>query len=390
MKGIIYKWWVFENFHHGGDIMRKFLVMSAVALAIMAMAVIKIGVVFPMTGNLSAVGEAAWNGLKLAHEEKPTVLGQKVELILADNRSEKTESANAFQRLISKEKVVAIIGAMSSGNTLAGAPIAEENHVPMISPWATNPLVTQNRKYVNRACFIDPFQGAAAAIFAYKELGSRNVAIFMDVEQDYCVGLANFFARKFKKFSGTKTHRLFYKTGDQDFSAQIAAAMGYGVDTIYIPGYYTEAALIARQARQMGFTGKLLAGDGVEFPELVKIGGKAVEGMYFTTHYHPKGAATEASKIFVKKYKEKYGEDPSAAAALSYDAYMILLKAIEMAGSADPVKIAENIRKIKDFPGVTGVITIDANGNAIKPVVVDVVKNGKFEFVKMIFPEDIM
>ncbi len=369
--------------------MRKLLIVSAIMFAIMALAVIKIGVVFPMTGNLSAVGEAAWNGLKIAHEEKPTVLGQKVQLILADNRSEKTESANAFQRLISKDKVVAIIGAMSSGNTLAGAPIAENNHIPMISPWATNPLVTQNRKYVNRACFIDPFQGAAAAIFAYKELGSRNVAIFMDVEQDYCVGLANFFARKFKKLGGT-VHRLFYKTGDQDFSAQVAAAMEFGADTIYIPGYYTEAALIARQARQMGFTGKLLAGDGVEFPELIKIGGKAVEGMYFTTHYHPEGAATEASKIFVKKYKEKYGEDPSAAAALSYDAYMILLKTIEMAGKPDPVEIAKNIRKIKNFPGVTGVITIDANGNAIKPVVVDVVKNGKFKFVKMIYPKDIM
>ena len=358
-------------------------------LAVLSLAVIKIGVVFPMTGNLSAVGEAAWNGLRLAYEEKPTVLGQKVELVLTDNRSEKTEAANAFSRLISKEHVIAIIGAMSSSNTLAGAPIAEENKIPMISPWATNPLVTQNRKFVNRACFIDPFQGAAAAVFAWNELGSRKVAIFMDVEQDYCVGLANFFADKFKKLGG-KVYRLFYKTGDQDFAAQVAAAMQFGADTIYIPGYYTEAALIARQARQMGFTGKLLAGDGVEFPELVKIGGEAVEGMYFTTHYHPKGAATEASKKFVKKYREKYGEDPSAAAALAYDAYMIMLKAIEMAGEPDPVKIAENIRKIKNFPGVTGIITIDANGNAIKPVVVDVVKNGKFEFVKLIYPEDIM
>lgn len=369
--------------------MRKALVIFMAVVAALSFAVIKIGVVFPMTGNLSAVGEMAWNGLKIAYEEKPMVLGQKVELFLMDNRSEKTESANAFARLISQKGVIAIIGAMSSSNTLAGVPIAEENRIPMISPWATNPLVTQGRHFVDRACFIDPFQGAAAAVFAYKELGSRRVAIFMDVEQDYCVGLANFFADKFKKLGG-KIDKLFYKTGDQDFAAQVAAAMQFGADTIYIPGYYTEAALIARQARQMGFKGKLLAGDGVEFPELVKIGGKAVEGMYFTTHYHPKGAATETSKRFVKKYKEKYGEDPSAASALAYDAYMMLLQAIEMAGEPDPAKIAENIRKIKDFPGVTGVITIDANGNAIKPVVVDVVKNGKFEFVKLIYPEDIM
>ncbi len=383
--GTIFSW---RSFEWEVVSVRRGLILAIVSMVVLAFSVIKIGVVFPMTGNLSAVGEAAWNGIQIAHEEKPTVLGQEVKLILVDNRSEKAEAANAFSRLISKEKVIAIIGAMSSGNTLAGVPIAEENGIPTISPWATNPLVTQNRKFINRACFIDPFQGAAAAVFAYKELGSRRVAIFMDVEQDYCVGLANFFYDKFTRLGGV-AFKLFYRTGDQDFAAQIASAMQLGVDTIYIPGYYTEAALIARQARQMGFTGKLLAGDGVEFPELVKIGGEAVEGMYFTTHYHPKGAATEVSKIFVKKYREKYGEDPSAAAALAYDAYMMMLKAIEMAGEPDPVKIAQNIRKIKDFPGVTGYITIDANGNAIKPVVVDVVKNGKFEFVKMIYPKDI-
>jgi len=369
--------------------MRKVLAIVLVAIAVASFAVVKVGAVFPMTGNLAAVGEAAWKGLQLAHELKPKVLGQEVKVVLVDNRSEKTEAANAVTRLITKEKVIAIIGAMSSSNTLAGAPVAEQNRIPMISPWATNPIVTQGRKYVSRACFIDPFQGAAAAIFAFKELGARRVAIFMDVEQDYCVGLANFFIKKFKKLGGVYK-KLYYRTGDQDFSAQVSAAMEFGADTFYIPGYFTEAALIARQARQMGYKGKFLAGDGVEFPELVKIGGQYVEGMYFTTHYHPKGAATEMSKKFVKMYMERYNEEPSAAAALSFDAYMIMLAAIERAGSLDRSKIAKEVRKTKDFEGVTGNITIDDNGNSIKPVVVDVVKNGKFEFIKLIYPKDIV
>ena len=369
--------------------MRKFLAVLTLAVAVSIFAAIKIGVVLPMTGGISAFGQMTWEGIQLAHELKPTVLGQEVKLILLDNRSEKTEAANAVARAIDKEHVVAIIGQVASSHSLAGGAVAEEKHVPMLSPSSTNPMVTQGKKFVSRVCFIDPFQGGAAAVFAYKNLGARRVAVFTDIEQDYSVGLTKFFVDKFVKLGG-KVKKVFYRTGDQDFSAQISAALAFKPDVIYITGYYPEIALMARQARQMGFKGYILAGDGAEAPELIKIGGKAVEGLYFTTHFHAKGAATEMSKKFVKMYEEKYGKEPSALAALGFDAYLILLNAIERAGSTDPVKIAEAIRQTKNFEGATGIITIDKNGNAIKSVVVDVVKNGKFDFAAIINPEDIM
>ncbi len=367
----------------------KFIAVFFALLSVISLAVIKIGVVLPMTGGLLDAGEAAWNSLNLAYEEKHDVLGKEIQLILVDNKSEKSKSAEAFRKLIYEKGVVAIIGAMSSGNTLAGAPIAEEKHIPVISPSSTNPLVTQSWKYINRVCFTDSFQGAAAARFAYEEMGSRRIVVFANVDQDYSVGLANFFSRKFQKLGGkgVKILRVFYRSVDKDFSTQIAAAMQFDADTIYISGYCKEAALIVRQAREMGFNGKFLAGDGVECPDLIKIGGKAAEGMYFTTHYHPSVATNEISRRFTTEYEKKYKETPSAIAALTYDAYMVLLKAMEMARSSNPEEIAKNIRKIRNFQGVTGRITIDENGNVVKPVVVDIVRNGRFEFVETIYPK---
>ncbi len=369
--------------------MRKFLAVMLLAVVVSIFAAIKIGVVLPMTGGISAFGQMTYEGVQLAHELKPKVLGQDVVLVLLDNRSEKTEAANAVARAIDKEHVVAIIGQVASSHSLAGGAVAEEKHVPMLSPSSTNPMVTQGKKFVSRVCFIDPFQGGAGAVFAYKNLGARRVVVFTDIEQDYSVGLTKFFIDKFVKLGG-KVKKVFYRTGDQDFSAQIAAALAFNPDVLYITGYYPEIALMARQARMAGFTGHILAGDGAEAPELIKIGGDAVEGLYFTTHFHAKGAATPMSKKFVELYKEKFGKEPSALAALGFDAYLILMDAIERAGSTDPVKIAEEIRKTKNFEGATGYITIDKNGNAIKSVVVDVVKNGNFDFAAIINPEDIM
>jgi branched-chain amino acid transport system substrate-binding protein len=339
-----------------------------------------------MTGELSRGGKDAWKGIQIAHEEKPSVLGKRIELILVDNKSGATETAQAFSQLINTQKVVAIIGAMSSNNTLAGIPIAEENKIPVITPLATNPLITQNKNFINRACFTDTFQGMAAAVFAHDRLHLQKVSIFTDVRQEYSIGLSKFFAIEFKKLGG-RILILFYETGDEDFSGQINAAMNFGADAIYITGYYTEAALVEKQARDMGFKGIFLAGDGVEAPEIFEIGEEAVEGMYFTTHYHPYAATTETAREFLKKFEKKYKTVPTSPAALAYDSYMILIKAIEMARSFDPIKIAENIRKIKNFPGVTGTITIDSNGNAIKPVVIDRVENGTFQFVDLILPK---
>ncbi|MCD6449617.1 MAG: ABC transporter substrate-binding protein [Thermotogaceae bacterium] len=376
-----------------------FVVFSLVAFA----ATLKVGAVLPMTGGISAFGQMAWEGIQVAYELKPTVAGHEVKLILIDNRSEKTEAANAVARATDKEHVVGIIGQIASSHSLAGGAVAEKKHVPMISPTSTNPLVTQGKKYISRACFIDPFQGGAAAVFAFKKLGVKNVVAFTDVEQDYSVGLTNYFIKAFKKFGG-KVRQVFYKTGDQDFTAQVSIALKYHPDAIYITGYYPEAALISRQARQLGFKGYILGGDGFDAPELIKIGGEAVDGAYFTTHYNANGAATELSKKFVKMYKEKYGKPPSAFAALAFDAYLILADSLERALSKNPELVndlqglrealAKEIRNTKNFEGASGYITINENGDAVKSVVVAVVRvnaptDKQFDFAGIVNPEEI-
>ena len=379
--------------------MKKTLVLLGIAFAIMAIAAtIKVGVVLPMTGGISAFGQLTWEGIELAHEMMPTVAGNEVKLILLDNRSEKTEAANAVARAIDKEKVVAILGEVASSHSLAGGAVAEEKHTPMLSPSSTNPLVTQGKKYVSRVCFIDPFQGGAAAVFAAKKLGAKTAVIFTDIQQDYSVGLTNFFMKAFKKLGG-RAMQVFYNTGDQDFTAQISTALAFNPDVIFITGYYPEAALISRQARQLGYKGYIMGGDGLEAPELISIGGKAVEGLYFTTHFHAKAAATPMTKKFVAMYEKKFKKEPSALGALGFDAYLILMNAIERVLEKNPDLVnnlqafrdalAKEIRNTKDFEGATGKITIDKNGNAIKSVVVDVVKNGKFDFAAIINPDEI-
>ncbi len=368
--------------------MRKFLVVLLALLTVVCFGakVVKIAAVLPMTGNIAAFGQMAWQGIEIAHEMKTQVLGMPVELVLLDNRSDKVEAANAVSRAIDFEKVVAIIGEIASSHSLAGGAIAEKKGIPMISPTSTNPLVTQGKKYVNRACFIDPYQGAAMAEFAYKHLGVRSVAVFTDIEQDYSVGLSTFFRMALKKLGG-RAFNEFYRSGDQDFTAQLTDVLNKNPDAIYITGYYPEIALICRQARDLGYKGMFLAGDGADAPETIKIGGEAVEGLHFTTHYHPDGTTTEIGQEFVKRFREKYGINPSAFAALGFDAYLILLDAIERAGSADPEAIAKAIRETKDFEGASGKITIGPDGNAMKPVVIDVVKDGKFEYAGSIIPQ---
>ncbi len=347
---------------------------------------VKIGVILPMTGAVAAFGQMTWEGIELANELRPTVLGKPVKLILLDNKSDKVEAANTASRLIEKEHVVAAIGAVASSNTLSAAPIFEKAKVPLITPASTNPLVTQGRKFIFRACFIDPFQGQVAAKFAINNLKAKKAAILVDIAQDYCVGLANFFEKNFKAMGGEIVSKTFCKTGDQDFSAQLTTIKAKNPDVIYIPNYYTEDALIAKQAREMGITAPLLSGDGAQAPQLIEIGGKAVEGMYYTTHFNEKAVSTELGKKYVEVYHKKFNKSPNALGALGFDAYYILLDAIERAGNLDPIKIRDGIAATKDFKGVTGTITIDEHGNAVKSAVIETVKNGKFEFVTVVNP----
>lgn len=367
--------------------MRKLvLIVLVVFLSISAFSTIKVGAILPMTGGVAAFGQMIWQGVKLANELFPQVLGQDIEIVLLDNNSDKVQAVNSTRRAIEQDKVVAIIGQVISSNTIAGGAVAEENGVAMVSPSSTNPLVTQDRKYVSRVCFSDPFQGVAAALLAFNNMGAKNVAVFVDVEQDYAVGFANFFKDTAIELGGTVFYE-YYKSGDQDFTAQISDALSKNADAFFIPGYYQEIALIAIQARQLGFYDPIIAGDGAAVPETIEIGGAAVNGLYFTTHYDSGSPAiTDNAKLFVEAYTQKYGEAPGTFTALGFDTYLVIRDAIERAGSTDREAIAKAVRQTKDFPAVTGIITINESGDAIKSVAIVKIENGKFVYDTTINP----
>ncbi len=347
---------------------------------------IKIGVILAMTGGTSAFGQQTWTGMQVGRNIRPTVMGKKVELILVDNKSDKIESANAAQRLIQKDKVIGIIGDVASSNSLAIAPIAEDNHIPYISPSSTNPIVTLNRKYVFRACFIDPFQGEVMSKFAYNDLKTKKGAVLTDIGQDYSVGLSNAFVKTFKKLGGHIVSQVNYQSGDQDFTAQLTAIKETKPDIIAITGYYTEIALIAKQARELGIHAIMIAGDGAEAPELTEIGGEAVDGLYYTTHFDEKAVLTPLGKKYVEMFRKQNKSTPDALGALGADAYLIMLDAIERTGSTNPEKIRDAIEKTKEFQGITGTITINNNHDAVKSVVIRQVKGRDSVYVSSVNP----
>ncbi len=351
--------------------------------------VVRIGVIFPMTGMASAFGQMTKEGLDLANSLEPKVLGKKIDLILLDDKSDKIEAANAASRLIGKEKVSVILGPIISPNALSVGPICERYKVPFVTPSATNPLVTQGKKFAFRVCFVDDFQGFVMAKFAVSNLKARKAAVLFDKANDYSVALAKFFMDSFKKLTDDPKSIVYigqYKSGDQDFTAQIVGIQNAKADVIFIPGFYSEIALFAKQAREQGIKAPFLAGDAAQAPELLQIGKEAVEGLYFSTHFDPKAATTENGKKFIEEYKAKYNKDPNALAALGYDAYGVVWQAINRAGSTDPVKIRDEIAKTKGYEGATGIINIDEHGNAIKSAVVLKVENGTWKYVTTVNP----
>ncbi|HHY46348.1 MAG TPA: ABC transporter substrate-binding protein [Firmicutes bacterium] len=347
---------------------------------------IKIGCNLELTGGVAAYGQMGRDGIELIRSIVGTeVLGRPVELVWVDNKSDRVESANAASRLIEKEKVVAIIGPMTSGNMLAAGDVAEKHHIPIIGPSTTSPLTTQGKSYVFRACAIDPFQGTVAAKFAFNSLKARKAAILSDIAQDYAVALGKFFAKEFERLGGKVVCTAYIKSGDQDFSAQITMIKNSDPDIIYMPNYYTEIALAARQIRDLGLKQPILSGDGADAPELFSIGGKAVEGLMHTALWHERASTTELGKKYIKAYKEKYGKSPDAFGALGADSYLMIIDAIKRANSTDPEKIREALANTKNLQVVTGPVTIE-NGDAIKPLVIRRAKNGSFEYLETVNP----
>lgn len=353
--------------------------------------VIKIGVFEPMTGANAAGGELEVEGAKLANKLYPTVLGKKVELVFADNKSDKVEAASAAANLIEQESVNAIIGSWGSGSSMAAGDIVMEAKVPAVAASATNPLVTAGNDYYFRVCFIDPFQGTVMAKYAANKLQAKKVALLQEVSSDYSVGISKFFSDEFIKLTGDKDAivvKANYNTGDQDFTAQLTNIKSKNPDVIFAPGNFTEGAMIIKQARQLGITTPIIGGDTWETPEFIDIGQDAVEGTVFSTFFASETPITSESKTFLDAYRKEFNKEPAAVSALSYDAYLVILDAIKRANSADPVKIRDEIAKTKNFPGAAGVITIDENNNAVKDAVLKVIKDGKFTYLDTIKPEE--
>ncbi|MGC9964836.1 MAG: ABC transporter substrate-binding protein [Syntrophobacteraceae bacterium] len=346
---------------------------------------IKIGAYLPMTGGVAAYGKMEWAGIQTANSMEPEALGKKISVVLLDTKSDQIESSNAVSLLI-EMKVAGIIGEAISADTMAGNPISEKAQIPSISPTATNPLVTQGKEYAFRVCFTDPFQGEIAAKFALERLKARTAALIIDHSQDYSVGLGNYFEKEFRKLGGKVVSKTFIQTGDQDFSAQLSSVESNKPDLIYAPIYYVEDALLAKQARDLGINTPILTGDGAQADQLIEIGGKAVEGMYFTAHFHKDAATGDIAKEFNKVYEAKYKQEVSAFTALGADAYFLLIDAVKRAGSFEGPKVRDALSKTKDFNGVSGPMTMGPDGNPIKSMVINKVENGKFVYYMTIKP----
>lgn len=350
---------------------------------------VKIGLVTPLTGDVKTYGESAKNAFAIALEDYAGKGKYIIEPVIADDKNDPTEGANATLKLITQDKVVAISGPLTSKVSIPASDIANKNKIPMISSAATNPKITiyegKRKPYIFRACFTDPFQGTVAANFALKELKAKKVAVLYDVGNDYSKGLAEFFKATFIKNNGNIVAYESYQKDDVDFSALISKIALKKPDIIYLPDYYNKVALIARQIREKGLKSTLLGSDGWDSPDLIKIAGQAIEGGYFTNHYSPDRKDSVAN-TFIKKYKERHGKVPDALAALSYDATMILLKTIDSAKKPTPEEIIKCLPSLKNYRGVTGTISFDKNGDAVKSVVILKVDKNKVKYMTTINP----
>jgi branched-chain amino acid transport system substrate-binding protein len=348
---------------------------------------ILVGEFASITGQTATFGQSSHAGTTLAIDEINSsggVLGKKIKLVSEDDQSKAEDATAAVQKLINRDRVVALLGEVASSRSRAGGPIAQQAKVPMISPASTNEEVTKIGDYIFRICFIDPFQGEAMASFAMKTLHAKRAAILQDTKQDYSIGLATSFRETIRKNGGDIVSEQAYSSGDKDFRAALTSIRASNPEVIFIPGYYGEVSLIVRQARELGITCPLVGGDGWDSPELTKGAEKDFNNTYFSNHFSTEDP-DPAVQGFIKKYKAKYNNaDPDAMAALGYDAANILADAIKRAGGTDSKKLRDAIAATKDFAGVTGSITIDKDRNASKPLTILQIVEGKYHFAQRI------
>src|SRR5258707_1192809 len=339
---------------------------------------VRIGVFMSLTGDTANFGISSTNGIKMAADEVNTaggINGKQIELLVQDDRSDASEAATIVTKFVTQDQVHAILGEVASSRSIAAAPIAQNAKIPMLTPSSTNPEVTKKGDFIFRSCFIDPVQGAAIAQFAAKTLGAKTAAIMVDRKNDYSTGLEKVINATFTRLGGKIVATQSYQEGDQDFNAQLTSLKGFNPEVIFIPGYYNDVGLIAKQARDKGITVPLIGGDGWDSVQLYAIGGSALNGSYFSNHYSPFDTDPKVQK-FVNDYKAHYGTVPDALAATAYDAALIMFDAIKRANSLDGTAIRDALAATKDFPGVTGTVTFNENRDAVKPIVMIEIKDG--------------
>jgi branched-chain amino acid transport system substrate-binding protein len=339
---------------------------------------VRIGVFMSLTGDTANFGISSTNGIKMAAEEVNNtggINGKQIELLVQDDRSDASEAATIVTKFVTQDQVHAILGEVASSRSIAAAPIAQNAKIPMLTPSSTNPEVTKKGNYIFRSCFIDPVQGAAIAQFAAKTLNAKRGALMVDRKNDYSTGLEKVINEVFTRLGGQIVVTQSYQAADQDFNAQITSIKGANPDVIFVPGYYGDVGLFAKQARDKGITVPIVGGDGWDSPSLYQIGGAALNGCYFSNHYSPDDADPIVQK-FVSDYKAKYGSVPDALAATAYDAARIMFDAIKRANSLDGAAIRNALAATEEFPGVTGKVTFNENRDAVKPIVMIKIQDG--------------
>lgn len=349
---------------------------------------IKVGHLASLTGSEATFGQSCDRGVKMAAEERNAaggVLGRPIEIVVVDTQSKNQEVNNSMMKLIQQDKVVAVVGEIASSNTIAAAPAAQRFKVPLVTPGSTNPEVTKKGDYIFRICYTDEYQGAVMARFSYKRLNSKSAALITDQASAYSINLSKIFKQEFEKLGGKVVAEVSYKKTDSDYNAQINQALQAKPDLLVLTGYYTNVGNIAQTARKAGFEGPMVGGDGWDSEELYKVGGKALDNTYFTNHYTPDDPNPRIQQ-FITRYKGKYGGVPDAMAILGYDAAMVVFDAIERAEATDGSKIRDALAATKDFPGLSGNVTIDKDRNAQKGIVVVGVKDGK-QYLKEVWKD---
>src|SRR5687767_1512676 len=344
---------------------------------------ILVGFYGSLTGDGASFGQSSREGAELAVDELNAaggVLSRQLRLLVEDDQSKPEEASNAVTKLITQDKVVAVLGEVASRRTLAAAPVAQKYKIPLITPASTNERVTQVGDYIFRVCFIDPFQGEVLAKFAFNDLKARRVAILKDIQQDYSVGLTDSIAAHFKTLGGEVLAPVSYTSGDADFRAILTQVRSQKPDAVFVTGYYPEAAIITRQARELGMTMPMLGGDGW-VGDALRNGREALNNTYISNHYSGDNPAPIVQD-FVKSYRAKYNRDPDAIAALAYDAVKVLAEALNRAQTTDGQKLRDALAA-SDVPGVTGQLKMNAKRNVDKPAVIQEVTfaNGEVKFV---------